>query len=386
MNKLSLLLSDKIEGIYCTKIDCVKLCINSSFKIISLKINEKEVEYKEEFINEKYKIIYFHKNRNEYLELKYEGNLDGTTGMYPYVRESTNNRFYILRRETNYYPSMYIPKSKEALNSYINPSEKDQWEIDIKIKGERTFATNLKEKNKVYVGVNPTIVVGDYKKFECFYGTIFCENFSYEKIREINSIIFKTNECLMKWKKEKIQNYKIIIIPNGYGSFVLPNTLILTEDSCIDYDKLVHELIHIHWNPQCDINIQKARFFDEAFTQFLTYRVCDEIGIKTKKVIEQEYINLYRQCILEWNMQPNAILNFSSYGLGDLSYSFGALSLIEIEKCIGTESMDELIKNILNNYRIKPINFELFFSLIPEKAMHIVEEYFYTSKASDRYL
>lgn len=118
------------------------------------------------------------------------------------------------------------------------------------------------------------------------------------------------------YKKATIKDYNIIIIPDRYGSFVLENTMFITREACLDKQQLIHELIHTNWNPKCKASIQQSRFFDEAITQYFTYRICDYYSIKNAQQLENEFIDSYIDIMTTYDVVPIPISKYSEEGMG----------------------------------------------------------------------
>lgn len=251
MNRLNLYLSDKIKATFTRKVeDTDFFVINKDFYIHRLLCDKKEMIFKEETTSSNFKVILFEKISGM-LEIEYEGILDGTTGKYPYVKEKTSDDFYILRHETVYYPCFIRVDSEDYIQHLIEPREEDMFEVSVHVEDQRCAVSNLKEVNGWLRGFNPTIVIGNYHEYKSFFGAVYYEMIEKEKLQRLEKIIYDTNQFMNRYKKAKIQDYKIIIIPEGYGSFVLEDTMFVTKEGCEDAQQLIHELIHTHWNPKC---------------------------------------------------------------------------------------------------------------------------------------
>lgn len=391
MNRLHLELSDRIRGSFTADI-CPdsegRFYLNTAFSVLSVSVNESPVRFSVTGRENNWQTVSFPLTGSAgIVAVEYEGTLDGTTGMYPYVREKTTDDFYILRSESIYYPVFNVPGSAEYFKHLIEPSKEDSFEMLIELKDDRVFCTNLTETaSGTYEGHNPTITVGYFKKHASFFGSVFYTGLEESVLAKTEEIVRRTNDFMNRYKTAEISGFKVIVIPDGYGSFVLPGAMFITKEVLRDYKQLVHELIHTNWNPKCTSKEQRSRFFDEAVTQYLTLRVCDALGIMSREQIKKEYADTYKRMINEYGCTPYPITEYSSHEAGDLSYSFGALALISIDECIGERVMDECIRTMLKKYGDTEIDFKKFHSLFPESADNVFEEYFYTLKASDKLL
>lgn len=388
MKRLRLELSSVIKGRYEIDVEDInKSCfaINRSFIINTILCDNKIVNYKVIEIRYNYKIISFELlDESNKVIIEYEGIIDGSTGRYPYVKEKTTDDFYLLRGETVFYPTFEIPESEEYLAKMLYPTTNEKFQIIIKMNSKYVLCTNLDKINQfTYEGYNPTFAVGKFKRYSGYFGEIYHMNLAENSIMKIDSIIKSTNEYMNRFKNEKIKDFKVIVIPHGYGSFVLSNTMFITIDGVSEYEQLIHELIHTNWNPLCDVTVQKSRFFDEAITQYFTARVCNALAIKSQEYIMTNYKNQYLKMIKDNGYEPHPIQEYNIYDCGDLAYTFGALALNAIENKIGTNNMDKIMSKMLDKYKREKINFAKFKALFDEDIDDIYNDYFLTNNASN---
>lgn len=179
MQYLTLYLDNSVRGEYSKLLEenNRSFYINKDFEILKVFLNKKEIDFKEEISKYNYKKIIFDADdcTDNEIYIEYNGQLDGTTGMYPYVKEKTTDDFYILREETSYFPKFIETNTLEQIERYINPLEEDKFSLKINISNSQQFCTNLKKDGDAYIGFNPTITVGKYKNyllpFEKFYNS-----------------------------------------------------------------------------------------------------------------------------------------------------------------------------------------------------------------------
>ena len=358
MKYLELFLSDRIKGIYKTRLTGNILYLNKDFKIKKLSVNGKETAHKITK-NDCWQSITFDEPGDVYLE--YEGVLDGTSGLCPYVKEKTGDDFYILRYETLYYPLEYEVGSEEFISHYLYPQKEDFFKVNVRINDERKILSDLVYKEDGYYGPNPVFIIGHYHKTTAYFGNIYHLDLSDKIIDKGVALIKNANEILRVYHDVTLKDLNLYIMPEGYGSFVMNGeqvSLFITVDSFLDPHYLIHELTHLHWNPKCDPKIQNVRFFDEAISQYLTLKILDKLKIQSTKDTEKEYINTYRTYINEYGYTPSPILEYASKGNGDLSYSFGALALLAIEKRVGEVKMTSVLREIINSDTL--VDFDVF--------------------------
>lgn len=389
MKTLHLELSSTIKGRFYIETKSIKnpfFMLNKSFFIHNVFCDNLPIHFQQDSIEYNYQKISFKlPEHNQILLIEYEGILDGTTGRWPYVKEKTTDELYLLRDETIYYPVFEIPYSETYFSLLLYPTEKEKIRVFITRKDSRHICSNLTcIKPFIYEGYNPTFVIGNLKKYKCSFGKIWLSKNDKRSIKEIEKIVMGTNQFMNHFKQAEIKHFQIISIPKGYGSFVLPGTMFFTQDA--NYQGLIHELIHINWNPPCQISQQKARFFDEGLTQYFTARVCDALSIQSQDNIMAQYLHNFKQQIHKWKKTPYPIEEFASHDCGELSYSFSALALQAIENRIGKETMDSCLSKMLTTYETDPIDFLHFKSFFPETIEDIYTDYFLTNNAANRLL
>lgn len=389
MKTLHLELSSTIKGRFYIETKYIKnpyFMLNKSFFIHNVFCDNLPIRFQQDTIEYNYQKIFFDlPKNNQILLIEYEGILDGTTGRWPYVKEKTADELYLLRDETIYYPVFEIPYSETYFSLLLYPTEQEKIRVMIDRKDSRHICSNLTcIQPFVYEGYNPTFVIGNLKKYKCSFGKVWLSENDKRSIQEIEKIVTNVNQYMNHFKQADIKQFQIISIPEGYGCFVLPGTMFLTQDS--SYQTLIHELIHVHWNPNCHVSQQKARFFDEGITQYFTARVCHALSIQSQDSMMQQYLHNFRQQIYKWKKTPYPIEEFAIHDCGELSYSFSPLALQAIEDRLGKETMDNCLKKMLITYETEPIDFHHFKALFPETITDIYTDYFLTTNAVKRLL
>lgn len=348
MQLLKLDLNNGIKGCFESSVQNKVLYLNESFAIDEILINGINVNCKISK-QDKTQMIMIPKDAIT-IKLRYHGALDGKSGLYPYVIESTNDDFYLLRHETLYYPSFYKIDSDEFLDHYLYPQKDDEFKVFIEMTAKRSIISNLhKVDDKLYHGYAPTFAIGAFQAKEVFFGRI--NYLSDVDLAAKIELIKRINKILLKYKHIYLNGLQMVIIPPRYGSFVMPDhhTMFITEDSFDEPQFLIHELIHLYWNPKCVSEVQNARFFDEAITQYLTLRVLTALNLKSKQQIKEEFVKEFKDMINDGGLQIKPLCQFAEYNYGILSYSYGPLALLRIEEHIGMQAMDEAIKFMLDD-------------------------------------
>ena len=380
MNELRLRLSGHVEGHFAASgshLSSGYFTLNPALFVKCVLADGRPADYCVRQEKEGYQTVTFSAPDCRTLTVEYEGVLDGTTGRYPYVKEKTSDRCYILRSETLYYPVFALPDSTEYWQNLLSPQEENRFQVTVEVLGGRRSCTNLQEiSNGVYEGHNPTIAVGDYRLEKCPFGTIAYFSMELDKLAEIRRTAAYTNDFMNRYKTAEIRNYQIVEIPAGLGSFVLPGTLFLAGE--LDTRQMIHEFIHTNWNPRCSGTVQRSRFFDEGVTEYFTAKVLACYGLQDVKTSRALWEAQYRSAIEahpEWKVP---IADYGARELGDLSYSYGPLALFALEDAVGETEMKRIMSELLERYQQEDVDFQKLAALFPAGATPIFQSYFYT--------
>lgn len=298
--------------------------------------------------------------------IRYHGELNGKSGAYPYVREKTIDEFYILREETRYFPIFRLPDSIEYINNLLNPKSEDEFELSIKLLREGNVCSNLLRTGDTYIGSNPTIAVGYFETKTFNFGQVHYSLSKEVFIQELEKLIKDVEKFMSRYLVAKIDRLRIILIPDNYGSFVINDTLFLEEKALTQAFFLIHELIHTKWNPKVEMNCQRTRFFDEALTQYFTFRMLEATDIQSAEIAKGEFLTGFEEMKRELEEVP-PLAKWGEMGVSDLAYNFGPLIFIELEKKLGRKDMDILLARLLNEFKYREVDFEKFIEIIPKE-------------------
>lgn len=356
MQKLEITYQDRLYGHYEKDLKKPYFYLNKSFDIKRLTIDGKDISYSYE---DECFIRTFTLPKTGHLVLEYEISLDGSVKDYfPYVKEKTDDPFFILRQETLYYPMLYEPYSEEFYDHVLNRYEEDLFELSII--SSYPFSIDIPKLENKYRGYWPNVLFGKHQSASFDFGKVidFCG--AIENIKKQSGLIININDALNKYRYFPLLDLVIYVIPEGYGSFVKDDkTMIITKDSFLDPLYLIHEISHLYWNPICDPLIQACRFFDEGISQYLTLKIADELNIKEATLIKKDYLEAFKKHIKGVKFSP--ISEYGNLGMGDLSYDVGPLILLKIEESVGEKKMQEVIKRMLNDR--EEMNFKKFIGL-----------------------
>ena len=312
------------------------------------------------------------------LHIEYSGVLTGETGL-AYAKEQISPEFTILRWETFCYPifakietltvdlmnlvdyevTVYVPNGYTAVTS-----------LDKGMMKETSNRQSFTASGKLEMALL-AVAISKFQILELESADYFLlKSTDKDLVIELADYIFSyADDYLSKHfgQVDAKNRLRVAEIPDRFGSFAVLNGNIFLAESFgfktkRDMFQLIHEYIHTKWNVSItlieDREVQRSRFFDEAFTRYFEYRVNasyfgeKEADFYINKVFKHTYgIDL---------SQLPSIKDWGKYELGNLSYSLGALCLYKLSELIGIENFDRITTSFLKEYREKSVNFELF--------------------------
>jgi len=298
---------------------------------------------------------------DDYMELHYSLVLSGETGSWPYVRERITTEFSLIRFETFCYPMFF-----DDWIGFNNPAFKLE-SIEINAPEGYTAITSVDTETNAGM-INSAIA--PYERVDYPFGQVYyLPSVSSEKRKNIENIIdFVFDYMKVHFGNREAKRTIFAVIPSGFGSFARSDsrTIFLDEQAFDSPENLgfaVHEFIHLDWNAQCKDSVQRARFFDEAFTCFFENRVM------RKYLHENGYAghDYGRRSVLDAVEAIQAgkyplipICQYGEHECGDLSYTIGALCMEKLNTLLGDKLFDGATDAFLYKYKGVAADFEDF--------------------------
>jgi hypothetical protein len=169
------------------------------------------------------------------------------------------------------------------------------------------------------------------------------------------------------------QGYTIIEIPEGWGSqagdFYFLQTAAAFKDSS-RIGEVYHEIGH-SWNAAASADIQRCRYFDEAFASFF-----EPLAIRAfngerafSDHMEKVRENFNRRARQDQQVFDTPIADYGRKELGSLSYTKGAWSLYVLYTLVGAKDFEAIIHSLLTVFHGRTVTFRDFQSLC-ERVSH----------------
>lgn len=163
---------------------------------------------------------------------------------------------------------------------------------------------------------------------------------------------------------KKAEAYTVIEIPDGWGSQA-SDFYILQAAAAFKDPKRVHELYHEighSWNAKAKPEVQRTRWFDEAFASYFEALALREFeGQKAFDDRIAGYRERFRTEVKkESSNATTPIAEYGKQGRGENSYTKGAWSLYVLNQIVGDETFNQIIRTFLAEFSDRPAGFSDF--------------------------
>jgi len=309
------------------------------------------------------------------IRIEYTGFLSGKTGAYPYVRESISPDFTFIRCETFCYPMFFSDEDDKSFFEFLSASANIN--ITITVKNDFIAVANVKKiSSNNENGIsrytfsahknNFAIAIAKYKVVNLSVGNFYLLN--EIDSNQVKDVITSAHNFMNKYfgEREINTNVNFAAIPHNFGSFANPVTIFVDEVTFTSRENMahiVHEFIHLGWNVQPDnLETQRIRFFDEAFTSYFQMRVMSYLLHENDLANElAKYVDMYKKQLAKYEYDENVpIIDFGKHEYGDLSYTIGAICLHKLSELVGIDVCDKATRVFLKKYINTPVNMNIF--------------------------
>ncbi len=179
---------------------------------------------------------------------------------------------------------------------------------------------------------------------------------------------------------ESFKGYSIIEIPDGWGSQASDYYFLQTAAAFKDtarISEVYHEIGH-SWNATPSADVQRCRYFDEAFASF-----CEALAIRAfhgARAFEED-MEKSRDLFVRWAEYDRQVFEtpIAGYGakeLGRHSYTKGAWSLYVLYHLVGENTFASIIRTMLTEFKGRVINFQELQKLCERVARRDLRSFF----------
>jgi hypothetical protein len=176
------------------------------------------------------------------------------------------------------------------------------------------------------------------------------------------------------------RGYTAIEIPDGWGSQAADGYFLQAAAAFRDPTRIkevFHEVAH-SWNLEPVREVQRTRFFDEAFASYFESLSVREY--EGQEAFEKDMEDS-RKLFVQWGEYDKKnfetpIVDYGRYELGRNSYTKGAWSLYVLHRLVGEGKFLELIRALRAAFGNKPIDFHDFQRTVERTAGRSLDRYF----------
>jgi hypothetical protein len=320
------------------------------------------------------------------LYIEYEGGINGYSHLMTYVKDKIDKEFSIIRPDSHGYPIIAQPCYDSIAKSYKNIFT---YNLSIDVPKEYTVGcggvlkeiVQGKERNvfkyssdlqtwRFDIGIAQYSIVEDKDmKLKIF---VFPEHEANAENVVRNEIkrAFHLFICLFG-DYGKHNYFTVIEVKESFGSQAGDNYIMMEEHGfSSDVKKLTHlyhEIGHA-WNVKAKQDVQKTRFFDEAFASYF-----EALAIKKfygDRAFEDK-MEFYRKQYIESIQRDETnfstpICDYGKFDLGYNSYTKGPWVLYVLNEILGDDIFNNIIRNFLKKFRYKEVDFKDFQEIVEE--------------------
>ena len=325
--------------------------------------------------------------------MRYTGGVFGYPEVWAYVRDTVSEEYSLLRSDSFSYPILGRPSATERYGAdrkftyraevtvpagvsvamggrlqetrqegdrrtYVFESKVPTWRIDI---AAAKFRVLEDAENKLAVFVFPDHEEGGHRVLAA--------------MKDVVALYTRLFGAVPDY-----QGYTAIEIPAGWGSQAADLYFLQTAAAFTDPKRLsevYHEVAHT-WNARAKPEVQRTRWFDEAFASYFESLAVREFQGEEAFRADMEHS---RKIFLQWvDAGPlyaqTPIVDYGQHELGGLSYTKGAWSLYVLHQLLGEAQFLELMRRLLAEHRQQPADFQDFQRLAEQVAGRKLDNYF----------
>lgn len=330
------------------------------------------------------------------LYIEYDGSINGYPNIMAYVKDTINKEFSIIRPDSHAYPIIAQPSYENILKSYNNTFT---YNLIIDVPNEYTAACGgilkefeQKENRNVFqymselptwrfdIGIARYSIVEDrdinLKIFAFPEHKDNAENIVRKEIRRAFNLF---TSLFGSYRKDN--HFTVIEVKESYGSQAGDNYITMEEHGFgSDITKLTHlyhEIGHT-WNVKTKYEVQRTRFFDEAFASYFEALAIKKFyGINAFK----EKMEFYRQCFIKSVNEDKInydtpIIDYGKYEIGCSSYTKGAWALYVLNEIVGDVVFNRIIRTFLNRFKDVEADFNDFEKVVDKISNDNLNKFF----------
>lgn len=327
------------------------------------------------------------------IAMNYKGSIFGYSEVMQYVRDRIDEHYSLIRPDALSYPLLSSPslrhlfKSYESRFAYVIHATVPQ-EYVVACGGKLISSTTKNDSTQyVYESKRPSsridIAVAKFKLL-----TDDTQHLSVSFLPQDEqgapNVLAQMQRAVELYSRlfgvpSSYQGYAVIQIPEGWGSqegdgYILQDAKPFRGQNV---SEIYHEIAH-SWNVRAKPEVQRCRWFDEAFAMYFEALAVREF--QGQPAFEKHMDGLRERWLQRVSKDKrNYETPIAGYGkeeLGQNSYTKGAWSLYVLHTLVGDENFKMIIRTLLSEFVEKPADFKDFQSVIQKVSRLQVNAYF----------
>jgi predicted methyltransferase len=312
------------------------------------------------------------------VRIKYAGTLWGYPEVMAYVRDRIDEDYSLLRPDSLAFPLLARPSFRSMIAAFESPfTYRVETEVPVGYVvacGGREIETRSEKKSIIFafeshkptwridVAVARFKIIGDEGGKIRIYAIPGDEG-EGQRILAATQKSFRFYSGLFG-NAGRFPGFTIIEIPEGWGSqagdfYVLQTAAAFRDKARIS--ELYHEIAH-NWNAKAKPEIQRCRYFDEAFASYFQ-------GLAIKEFEGEEAFAKYmtrlrdrflQSCEKDEKNGSTPIADYWKEERGENSYTKGAWSLFVLHQAVGETVFPVLMAGFLREFRTREADFADF--------------------------
>jgi aminopeptidase N len=172
----------------------------------------------------------------------------------------------------------------------------------------------------------------------------------------------------------------VIEIPDGWGSQASDYYFLQTAAAFKDPKRTLevyHEIAH-SWNAKAKPELQRTRWFDEAFAMYFQALALREFeGEQSYRAeMDRDRDSFIKRVERDKKNFDTPIAEFAKYDLGGNSYNKGAWSLYVLHQLVGEDQFRRIIRTFVSEFKDRPADFKDFQQVAEGVSRRDLDKYF----------
>lgn len=335
--------------------------------------------------------------------MKYGGSVYGYPEVMPYVQDRIDEQYSLIRPDALAYPMLSLPPFPILLASY---QSKFTFDIHATVpsgyvvayggglidstSNDDSVTFKFESKGPVSrmdIAAAKFKLLSDDKENLSVYYLREDEQGAANVLQEMKSVIEIYSSLFGQIRSYK--GYTAIEIPEGWGSQADDYSFLQAASAfkARNISELYHEIAHT-WNVKAKPEIQRCRWFDEAFAMYFEALAIREVkGDSTfQKHMEGLRERWIQRATKDRKNFETPIAEYGKQELGQNSYTKGAWSLYVLHQLVGEEKFKNMIRTLLSEYAESAADFKDFQRVaekISKKKLHkFFDDWIYGAESS----